>query len=88
MRRATVDGDWEGVRSCLAPGWTFHDRRPLGLGMLDREEYIRSSVRAGNTYIVVEIIEDAGSIALTHDRWLAPNGSQWEHLAVMRYSGA
>ncbi|HSM67012.1 MAG TPA: tetratricopeptide repeat protein, partial [Ilumatobacteraceae bacterium] len=85
MRRATAVGDWHGVRSCLAPGWTFHDRRPLGLGMLDREEYIRSSVRADHAYIVMEIIEDTGSVVLTHDRWVAPNGSQWEHLAVMTH---
>ena len=86
MRRATIDGDWDGVRGCLAPGWSFHDRRPLGLGTLDREEYIRSSVRADHAYIVMEVIEDTGSVALTHDRWVAPNGSQWEHLAVMTYS--
>jgi hypothetical protein len=86
LRRVAADGDRDAAREFLAPGWTSHDERPLGLGVLDREEFLRSSVRADHAYIVMEVIEDTGSVAFTHDRWVAPNGSQWEHLAVMTYS--
>ena len=85
MRRANFDGDREAVRGCLAPGWVFQDRRPLGLGVLDREGYVRSSVRAGTMFLVMEVIEDTGSVALSHGRFVAHDGSHWEHLAVMTY---
>ena len=85
MRRAYLAGDREAIRSRHSPGFVVHDHRPLGLGALDREQYIHSSVPGGMTTLMCELLADNGSVALTHDRIVAPDGSRWEHLVVIRY---
>jgi hypothetical protein len=40
MARAIRDHDLDGVRAAMRPGFVYHDRRRVGAGRLEGEEYV------------------------------------------------
>ena len=87
VRQAVWHGDADLARRHLLPGFMFHDRRRLGIGAMNRADYLSSSFtrRGGVAFVIAEYLEYTGSATLTRDRLVNPDGSEWEHFAVMRF---
>jgi hypothetical protein len=82
-RHAERNGDLAQALALLDPEFRFHDRRPLGLGTMNRDEYLRTSiVRVGHLHIDVEYVRRDDGVLLVHLRFETRDGSVWEYYAV------
>ncbi len=78
-RHAERDGDGAGLLALLAPDFHFDDRRPLGIGTMDRDEYVRTSIiLGGSLHIDVDYVRQDAHVVLIRTRFEAQDGSVWE----------
>ncbi len=82
-RHAERDGDRTQASTLLAPDFHFDDRRRLGIGTMDRDEYVRTGiVRGGHLHVDVEYVRHDNGVLLVRPRFEARDGSMWEYYVV------
>ena len=82
-RHAERDGDRARGLALLAPEFHFDDLRRLGLGTMDRDEYVRTSItRGGHLHVDVEYVHQDDGVLLVHLRFETRDGSVWEYYSV------
>ena len=91
LYRALGDRSWEAARDCFAPDLVFVDHRPLGLGTLDREQWI-ASMQAGDELgdgVIVEVFrvlawsEQGHVVAVRRFGTIADGGGPFEVDAIL-----
>ena len=83
VRHVERDGDRSRMDALLAPEFRFHDRRTLGLGTMDHDEYVRTSiVRSGHLHVDVEYVRHDDGVLLLRTRFETRDGSEWDHYNV------
>jgi hypothetical protein len=88
-RHAERDGDRSGALELLAPEFQWVDRRRLGLGTMDRDEYVRTSiVRGGHLHVDVEYVRQGDGVVLARLYVEMRDGSEWEFYSVNAMTGS
>jgi hypothetical protein len=85
LRYVNWEGDRERFLQLKTEDFFVDDHRKLGVGRMNRDEYLATSFARGVRYSRVDVIDVSDHAALTRDRFVSPDRAEWEQLGVMSY---